>query len=341
MLPSARKRQVRKKEGSNVPRAELQQLRVSLGIARSVTIPAWTVDSGVPGPYLLAVAAQHGNEVQGSEAIRRFVEIVERDLTAGRVAAVPFANLSAVRERRPHVGMGPEQAYEDDGGCNMNRAWPGRPDGNIGERIAYAIYDVFGQHATHVVDIHCWQKHAAPGILIHDLLGMRELAAQLGSQFIHIRPHSDQTLAGYFGTTDRPGITYECSGQYTLVEERVREALRVIVNLARVLGMLPGDRELVSPVLFSDAYKPITVNAPTAGLFQVAPLSLGQQVLQGDVLGHILQDRNLERRTVVSPADGYLLCHGVSRPKCDVAMHGHHPYVTKGDMVAVVWEPLR
>ena len=69
----------------------VDRLRVSLGLGRRVSIPAWTVDSGRPGPVFLLTAAQHGNEVQGSEAIRLFVEFAAEHLAKGTVHAVPTA----------------------------------------------------------------------------------------------------------------------------------------------------------------------------------------------------------------------------------------------------------
>ena len=184
---------------------------------------------------MLLTAAQHGNEVQGSEVIRRFVEIASDRGIKGKVCAVPFANLPAVRDRRPHIRMKPEQAYGDDRGHNMNRTWPGRKSGNDTARVSYAIYQAFGDEATHVVDFHCWEKHAAPAVLIRDVPGLRELAGQLGHRFVQVCPPSDHTLGGYFCATGRVGVTYEFSEQYTVIDREVIFGSLALELLLRVV----------------------------------------------------------------------------------------------------------
>lgn len=74
-------------------------------------IPYWDIDSGVQGPCLLISAALHGNEVQGVEVIRRFRDLAATGLVRGRVLLLPFGNLPAVRNRRPHITSGPETPY--------------------------------------------------------------------------------------------------------------------------------------------------------------------------------------------------------------------------------------
>ena len=53
----------------------------------------------------------------------------------------------------------------------------------------------------------------------------------------------------------------------------------------------------------------------------------------------ILSDVSLRTREIVSPATGYLEAYGASRPRCDVAMPGHHPYVSKGERLATIVRP--
>jgi predicted deacylase len=221
----------------------------------------------------------------------------------------------------------------------MNRAWPGRPNGHAMQRIAHALYAAFGPHATHAVDLHCWEKHAAPAILLHDLPGLRELARRLGHRFVDMRPVSEKTLVGQLCAAGRTGLTYECAGQYTVDEAQVQGALRVVVNLARLIGLLPGEPDPPDgPVLFSDETASAKVTAPCAGLFVKAPLPLGGRVDAGAVLGHLLTEHDLASLEVRAPAAGYLKTFGVGRPNCDVALPGHHPYVAKGELLAtLVW----
>ena len=318
-------------------RVETQRIRVNLRSGQTVTIPGWRVDSGTAGPCLLLTAAQHGNEVQGAEAIRRFVEDAAERLTNGRVFAVPMVNLPAVRERRPHIRMRPEQPYGDARGHNMNHWWSGEKSGNDTARLARAIYEAIGAEATHALDLHCWEKHKAGAVLVRDVPGIRELAGKLGHRFVDIRPPNDRSLGGYFCATGRVGITYEFSGQYVVLEHEVRHGLMLIRNLAKALGMLPGRLSAGHrSVLFSDECESVDVTAPCSGLFVTAPGGVYESVVEGRLLGHVLSDIDLSVHQIHAPTDGYLRVFGASRANCDVAMPGHHPYVTKGERLATV-----
>jgi len=113
-----------------MPVLNRQRVQVALGGLKRVHVEARTIDAAVPGPHLLVTAAQHGNEVQGSRIIQQFVTAAQTGMLAGKVTGIPFANPLALREHKPHIRMGPEQDYGNDGGFNMNRCWPGRADGH-------------------------------------------------------------------------------------------------------------------------------------------------------------------------------------------------------------------
>ena len=321
-----------------------RHLTAELQSGGTVSIPAWILDTGKPGPALLLVAAQHGNEVHGSEAMRRFVDLAAGQMTCGKVFAVPFANPPALHTRRPHIHLQPEQPYADDGGHNMNRWWPGRQDGNDTARLPQAIYQTFGDEATHALDLHCWNRHNAAAVLIRDVPDIRELARQLGHRFVRVSKPSGPiestggyTLSGCFCESGRLGVTYEFAGQYTIIEDEVRRGLRVIVNMARSIGLLPGrPTEGDNPVLFSDECESIHVASPCSGVFVDAGIRMYDEVEQGALVGHVLSDTDLETREVRASVTGYVRGLGASRPHCDVSITGHHPYVLEGETVATL-----
>ena len=320
----------------------ISKITIKRSFFRKLLIPVWTIDSGKPGPVLLVTAAQHGNEVQGSAAIYRFINEHAESVTSGKVIAVPFCNLPAIRKHRPHVKMRVGQEYGDDRGHNMNRTWSGDKKGNSTKRIATAIYEECGRTATHLLDLHAWQKHNAPAILLHGVPKHRELAQKLGVQFIDMRPVSEDTLAGKFCTSMRMGITYESAGQYSLDEEQVSLALNVIRNMVYAIGMSSEEVKTKgsAPVIFSDRSTAHEVLAPVAGLLMREPLKLGEAVSKDQPLGIILSDSSLETTIIRAPVDGYLKLFGVSRPDCDVDMASFHPFVNRQDRLAIIVSTL-
>src|SRR5690606_22021242 len=53
----------------------LDSFLTTLEDGQVLSTPFWRIETGMEGPSLVLVAAQHGNEVMGAEVARRFREI--------------------------------------------------------------------------------------------------------------------------------------------------------------------------------------------------------------------------------------------------------------------------
>lgn len=333
-----------------MPKATLDHAVATLTDGSEVPIPFWHIDSGTEGESLLVLAAQHGNEVQGCEAIRRFREVCQRDLVAGEVWLVPFANLPAVRHRRSHITLGPEQPYEDDQGHNMNRTWPGVADGNDTERVSYALHEAVVRHCTRALDLHSWSRFTATATLARDQGLSAEMARVAGIRFIQWRQapqgmDGGKTLGALFNDSGRGSITIELAPQWVIREKEVALGLRAATNLAKLFGMIDGEIEqLDGPYVEfgrnseEEEARKHELTAPCSGLFVEAGLETSDHVTEGQLLGHILRDDTLETVEIISPADGWLWSYGCFRAHSDVALPPQHPYADEGDKLATVME---
>jgi predicted deacylase len=333
-----------------MPEATLDYAVADLTDGSEVRTPFWHIDSGADGESLLVIAAQHGNEVQGCEVIRRFREVCERDLVAGEVWLVPFANLPAVRHRRSHISLGPEQPYSDDEGHNMNRTWPGRADGNDTERLAHALNEAVVRHCTRCLDLHSWSRFTATATLGRNEGLSAEMARVAGIRFIQWRqaPKGETegvTIGALFNNTGRGSITIELAPQWVIREKEVALGLRAATNLGRLFGMIDGEIEQIdgSYVEFGrgtdeEKRRKHEIEAPCAGLFVEAGFETSDPVTAGEPLGHIIREDDLATVTITSPVDGWLWRYGCHRDNCDVALPPQHPYADEGDMLAAVIE---
>ena len=110
----------------------------------AIMIPVTVVKRG-DGPTVLLTGGNHGDEYEGPVALSKLAGSLKAADVTGRVIVVPFMNYPAFR-------AGCRTSPIDSG--NLNRSFPGRPDGTVTEKIA----DYFQRHllplATHVLDIH-------------------------------------------------------------------------------------------------------------------------------------------------------------------------------------------
>ena len=95
----------------------------------NIMIPIAVVAGG-RGPTALFMAGNHGDEYEGQIALCRLIRELEPSEIQGRVIVLPAANLPAALD-------GARVSPIDQG--NLNRSFPGDPDGTVTEQIAYYI----------------------------------------------------------------------------------------------------------------------------------------------------------------------------------------------------------
>jgi predicted deacylase len=97
------------------------------------------------GPTALLTGANHGDEYEGPIALADLALTLSSDQLRGRIIVVPFMNYPAFRAAR--------RLSPIDGG-NLNRLFPGRPDGTITEKIADFFERTLLPMADFVLDFH-------------------------------------------------------------------------------------------------------------------------------------------------------------------------------------------
>jgi N-alpha-acetyl-L-2,4-diaminobutyrate deacetylase len=114
----------------------------------SVMIPICVIQNG-PGPTALLTGANHGDEYEGPLALQDLAYRLKADQIKGRVIIVPALNYPAFRAAT--------RTSPVDGG-NMNRVFPGKPDGTVTEKIANYFNCTLIPLADFVLDIHAGGK---------------------------------------------------------------------------------------------------------------------------------------------------------------------------------------
>ena len=340
-------------------KAKVKNVPVKIKNGLGIKIPYWDIDTGKKGPCFLITAALHGNEVHGSEVMRRFCPIAEKKIIRGRMVLLPFANPLALHNRRPHIistlahPKGKEiwdaekKVLRFDLKDNINCTWPGDPDGNEAQQITHVLFNKIVKHVTHCVDMHCWSRFTVTAALSSDDEKVLEFARMSALPAIYINrkeqgikgiPKLPCTLDMLLSGMGRLAFAMEFSGQYVLVEKEVQRGVRMLSNCSKYLGMFNGRPEgMEETVIFKDGKsKEFTVTAPVEGLFMENGLSTGDFVKKGSLLGTLFNDRTLKTIKVKAPASGYLYTYGHYRRFCDVDLADMHPYADKGDILATI-----
>ena len=110
----------------------------------AVMIPITVIKRGT-GPTALLTGGNHGDEYEGPIALSKLASTLKAEDVTGRVIIVPFMNYPAFR-------AGSRTSPIDRG--NLNRSFPGKPDGTVTEKIADYFQRYLLPLADYVLDLH-------------------------------------------------------------------------------------------------------------------------------------------------------------------------------------------
>lgn len=116
------------------------------------------------GPTLGVSALIHGDEIVGTEVVRRLAGLIRPKALRGHVVLLPVANPLAFEALTRPMPLAVEVG-------NLNRVFPGDPTGDLVGRLAATITREFVQPLTHLVDLHGGGTHPVVdyGISLHNL----------------------------------------------------------------------------------------------------------------------------------------------------------------------------
>ncbi|MDB5585355.1 MAG: succinylglutamate desuccinylase [Devosia sp.] len=243
-----------------------------------IDIPFTVIEGTQPGPVLLVTAGVHASEFCSIEAAIRLQQTKPESLK-GTLVILPILNMQGFRKRSIYI------MPED--GKNLNRQFPGKPDGTLSEQLAFWLSDTVFPQADAYLDLH-------GGDLDESLLpftiyprgdaGSKALATAFG---IKIAIASDGKTNSINGAVQHgiPSLLPEMSGNGLWDNALVGELTDGIARVMLHLGMIDGPVK-PAPQVTPDFVTMWVPTAPMDGLWYSAK-QIAETVETGEVLGEI------------------------------------------------------
>ncbi len=252
----------------------------------SVMIPLCVIKNG-NGPTALLTGGNHGDEYEGPIALQNLAASIDPRDVSGRVIIVPFFNTPAIR-------AGTRTSPIDKG--NLNRSFPGRPDGTVTEKIANFFQRTLIPMADIVLDFHSGGKTLdfLPFAAAHVLDDKAQQEKCVAAMQAFNAPFSMMLLeidsAGMFDSAvEEQGkifVTTELGGGGTATAKSVAIARKGARNLLIHAGILAGESEMTASVNLDMPGDDCFHFADRDGLLE--PLvDLGDAVDKGDTIARI------------------------------------------------------
>ena len=258
------------------------------------------------GLRLCVVTGTHGDELEGQMVCYELTRILTEHTESleGSVEIYPALNplgIDTIQRGIPNFDL------------DMNRIFPGDPNGTMAEQTAHAIVEDM-KGADMVIDIHSSNLYLreTPQVRINvqDSEWLVPFAERLGMDFVWVHDAAtvlEATLAHSLNSIGTPCLVVEMGVGQRINHKMCRRLVSGILHLMHTMGMWhrPENLEMSSPLICNGDHV-IFLNAETSGVF-ITEQKCGIQVKKGEVIGQIVDPlRGVVLSTVKTPSDGYL-----------------------------------
>lgn len=205
-------------------------------------VPLHIVNGKKPGKKIMLTAISHGDAITGLEVIRQVLENVDANSLSGTIIAVPCQNPVAFEWDKRNTPID---------GANMNRVYPGNPNGWFSEQMAAAVSPLC-HDADVLIDWHGGGYGSAINYMLlrlgsHDGGDDTEkLGLAYGLEYLYGgKPAGPEaayagSLSDYMITLRKPALVAEIGSGMELEFDMVENSVRGVFNVMKYLGMLPG-----------------------------------------------------------------------------------------------------
>jgi uncharacterized protein len=260
-------------------------------------IPYGIVEGAAPGPVLLVTAGVHASEYVSIEAAVRLMRTDPATLR-GTLVVLPILNVSGFKARSIYI------MPED--GKNLNRMFPGDPEGSTGQKLAHWLVTEVFPKADAYLDLHGgdMSEGLAPfSIYPKDHPSSKSLAAAFGLPIaVSTRPNGTNTVSAA-GGLGIPSVLAEVGGNGIWNDALVQEMSDGIARVMTHLQMGGAGAPAVGAPRFMSMTVP---TAPASGLWYPAK-TLSDPVSVGDRLGEIRDVFGTVLATITAEVAGTVL----------------------------------
>lgn len=266
--------------------------------------PVIVVNGARPGPTLWIDGALHGDEPEGPLALLKLLGGLDPAHLAGCLVAVPAVNVGAFEAAERG---NPRDTFTYD----LNRIYPGRPDGYLTERAAWAHAQELKRVADFEINIHSGGGHSYLSETIFYTDGDNaslELAQAMGPTWrLLLRSFLPKgSPPAVMGEIGKAAITVELGGRCRTLPAEIDQVATMLAdafrNVMQHYGMLAGQAQYAERWLTGRQH---AVLAGRSGLYIADPgVAFQQPVTKGAVLARIVDLYGVELEQIRAPVDG-------------------------------------
>lgn len=269
----------------------------------SLDMPVFVLHGRQPGPQLCAVAAVHGDELNGVEIVRHAVDEIDLDSLSGTFVGLPIVNMHGFRRGSRYM---PDRR-------DLNRYFPGNFSGSNASRIAAMLFERVIRYCDVLIDFHTGSFHRAnlPQVRVDfsDPAAV-VLGRSFGSGLVLNSRGPEGSLRRAAGDAGIAALLYEAGQPMRFEATEIAHGIQGLHNVMARLGMI--DAEMTSPETRLEFRRSRWIRAGAGGIF-LTERNLGEVVATGDLLGTITDPITSQVAHVRASVSGWVV--GMAMPQ--------------------------
>lgn len=260
-----------------------------------IDLPVYIYRAKKNGPKLLISAGMHGDELNGTEVIRRLTIENRINPSSGTVIVIPIINI---------YGFLIHSRYLPDG-KDLNRSFPGRKFGSLAARIANTIMKEIIPIVDYGVDFHTGgaNKNYPQIRCITDDDKNLELAKAFNPPLIVNSRLINGSFRKAAHNKGKCILVYEGGESLNFDELSIREGIKGIIRLMNYLGMTKKSIRRSSNIFI---YESSWIRSPKSGLFR-SYVNYGDKIILHQELGSVTDPFGEEEIKIKSKNHGIII----------------------------------
>ncbi|MCP4724452.1 MAG: succinylglutamate desuccinylase/aspartoacylase family protein [bacterium] len=263
-----------------------------------VRLPIVITHGKEKGPKIFITAAVHGDEINGTEIVRRLNAKLDPEQLSGTVICIPIVNIS---------GFYSMQRKMQDG-RDLNRSFPGIEKGSSTSRIAKLLFEEIISKCDYGIDLHTPRMNRfeiphTEGDTFNE--AVFRMARAFGLPIIIHTKGPEKSLQYTATEAGVPTIVYSAGEILRFHENITQKGFEGILNVMHEVGMI--DFETTNPDFSVIVQESRAVHTKKGGILHIKVLT-GQLVYEKDPIGNVLNPFGFEVEDIQAQENGLIIC---------------------------------
>ncbi|MCC6816965.1 MAG: succinylglutamate desuccinylase/aspartoacylase family protein [Saprospiraceae bacterium] len=272
----------------------------SLPSGNRISIFAYVFRSKVPGPTVLFMGGMHGDEINGTEIVRRSIQNnYYNDLICGTVICIPLLNIYGFINFSREVPDGKD----------VNRSFPGTNAGSLASRVARLLTKKILPLIDFGIDFHTGGKDLwnYPHIRYSSKSeSAEEFALKCQFPIIVSKPSISKSFRRIAKDSKKVILVFEGGEALYLDDYIVEKGLQLIKNFMIAHEMIKGEQKILPSIM--NFTKLVWERSPDAGIVSYHR-NAGVFVKKGELLAIINDPYAQKESRMYASRDGFIISH--------------------------------